>query len=464
MGFKISLESFNGWMVGLVIAATAVTGGVLYYGTQQFGNRGKPVEKPIETLPPVTKVSALGRLEPEAEIIKLSAPIPLDGDRVAKVLVKEGDKVKQSQFVAVLDSRARLQDALLVAQKQVAMARAKLAQVQAGAKTGQIQAQKATVARLQAQSVGDKVGQQETIARLEAQWQGDKQAQLENIARLEAQAQGDRQAQLATIGRLEAELNNANVELARYQQLYNEGAISISLFDGKRLSVETAKQQLSEAKAVLRRIDTTSLRQISEAKAVLRRIDATNSKQVSEARVALNRINATGNKQISEAQATLNSIAEVRPVDVQAAQTEVDNAIATAKARQTELEQSYIRAPLNGQILKIHTRAGEKIGDNGIADLAQTSQMVAVAEVYQSDIGKIKLGQTAKVTGQAFTGEAKGTVSQIGLQVNRQNVFANQPGENLDRRVVEVKIRINPEDNPRVAGLTNLQVQTSIDL
>lgn len=463
MSFKVSLKSFNGWMVGMMLAATAATGGVLYYGAQQFGLSGKPVEKPVE-LPPVTKVSALGRLEPEAEIIKLSAPILLDGDRVSRVLVKEGDTVKQSQVVAVLDSRARLQDALLVAQKQVSIARAKLAQVQAGAKTGQIQAQKATVARLQAQSVGDKVGQQETIARLEAQWQGDKQAQLENIARLEAQAQGDRQAQLATISKLEAELNNANAEFGRYQQLYNEGAISISLFDGKRLSVETAKQQLNEAKAVLKRIDTTSLRQISEAKAVLRRIDATNSKLLSEARVALNRINATGNKQISEAQATLNSIAEVRPVDVQAVQTEVDNAIATAKRAETELEQSYIRAPLSGQILKIHTRPGEKIGDNGIADLAQTSQMVAIAEVYQSDIGKIKLGQTAKVTGQAIIGEVKGTVSQIGLQVNRQNTFANQPGENLDRRVVEVKIRIDPEDNSRVAGLTNLQVQTSIDL
>jgi HlyD family secretion protein len=154
----------------------------------------------------------------------------------------------------------------------------------------------------------------------------------------------------------------------------------------------------------------------------------------------------------------------VRPVDVQAAQTEVDNAIANLKRAETELEQSYIRAPLSGQILKIHTRPGEKISDEGIASLAQTSQMVAVAEVYQSDIAKIKLGQTAKVTGQAFQGEVKGTVSQIGLQVNRQNVFANQPGENLDRRIVEVKIRITPEDNPRVAGLTNLQVQTSIDL
>jgi HlyD family secretion protein len=49
------------------------------------------------------------------------------------------------------------------------------------------------------------------------------------------------------------------------------------------------------------------------------------------------------------------------------------------------------------------------------------------------------------------------------LQVNRQNVFSNQPGENLDSRIVEVKIRLNPEDSKRVAGLTNLQVQAEIE-
>jgi HlyD family secretion protein len=465
MSFKISLKPpSNRWIIGLIVAAIGVTGGVLYYGASQFGFFSKPEKEAVETLPEVQKVTALGRLEPEAEIIKLSAPIPLDGDRVAKFLVKEGDTVKAGQIIAILDSKDRLQDALLVAQKQVAIAQSKLAQIQAGAKTGQIQAQKATVARLEAQTVGDKVGQQEGIARLEAQWLGDKQAQQENIARLEAQLQGDRQAQQATIKRLEAELNNAVSEYQRYQQLYQEGAISNSLYDGKRLSVDTAKQQLSEAKAVLTRISTTTNRQISEAKAVLRRIDATNSKQISEAKIALNKINATGNKQVSEASATLNSIAEVRPVDIQAAKAEIDNAIATTKRAETELDQAYIRAPLSGQIIKIHTHPGEKIGDDGIADLAQTSQMVAVAEVYQSDISKVKLGQTATITGQAFTGEVRGIVSQIGLQVNRQNTFANQPGENMDRRVIEVKIRINTGDVNRVSGLTNLQVQTAIAL
>jgi len=56
----------------------------------------------------------------------------------------------------------------------------------------------------------------------------------------------------------------------------------------------------------------------------------------------------------------------------------------------------------------------------------------------------------------------QGTVSEIGLQVNKQNVFSNQPGENLDRRVIDVKIRLTPEASKRVSSLTDLQVQTSI--
>lgn len=228
--------------------------------------------------------------------------------------------------------------------------------------------------------------------------------------------------------------------------------------------MDTARQQLTEARAVYARIDATSQRQLSESQAVLRRINATNSKQINEEKTALNRINATGNKQISEAKATLTSISEVRSVDIQAAKTEVENAIATANQAKTELEQTFIRAPNAGKIIKIHTRPGEKMSADGIVELAQTEQMVAVAEVYQSDISKVKLGQPAVITGEAFTGKVKGKVSQIGLQVSRQNVFSNQPGENLDRRVIEVKISVNPEDVEKVASLSNLQVQTEIDI
>ncbi|MGF1935804.1 MAG: ABC exporter membrane fusion protein [Nostoc sp. ChiQUE02] len=426
---KLSLKAGNKSLTALVIAATAITGGIVVYGISQFGLVGKTEKsEPIETTPKIQKVAALGRLEPEAEVISLFAPLALDGDRIAKILVKEGDRVQVGQVVAILDARDRLQTAVLQAQQQVRVAQAKLAQVQAGAKVGEINAQQASVERLQAQFQGDKTAQQEVIFRIEAQWEGD------------------RIAQEATIKKLEAELKNAEAEYQRYQQLYSQGAVSNSLYDTKGLTVETAKQQVDEAKAVLNRINTTA------------------SKQLAEAKAALARTNATGSKQVSEAKATLTSIAEVRPVDVAAAKTEVENAIATLKHAQTELVGAYIKAPMAGQIIKIHTRVGEKISDSGIADLAQTDQMMAIAEVYQTDIGKVKLGQQAVISSQAFPGELRGTVAQIGLQVNRQNVFSNQPGENLDSRVVEVKIRLNPKDSKRVAGFTNLQVQTAIEI
>ncbi|MBU7582610.1 MAG: ABC exporter membrane fusion protein [Nostoc sp. TH1S01] len=429
MGQNLIIKTANKKLLSLVIAATAITGGIVVYGVSQFGQVGRTAsQEPATVTTSVPKVTALGRLEPEAEVISLSAPLVLDGDRVMEIRVQEGDIVQAKQIVAILDSRDRLETAVLQAEKQVRVAQAKLDQVKAGAKAGEIQAQKANVERLQAQSVGDSVGQREAIARIEAQWEGD------------------RIAQAATIRKLEAELSNAQAEYERYQKLYTEGAISNSAFDSKRLIVETTKQQLDEAKAVLGRINSTA------------------SRQLAEARVSLARINATGNKQVSEAKATLTSIAEVRPVDVQAARMEVENAIAALKRAQTDLQAAYIKAPMNGQILKIHTRVGEKMSDQGIADLAQTEQMIAVSEVYQTDIGKVKLGQTATITSPAFNGELRGEVFYIGLQVNRQNVFSNEPGENLDSRVVEVKIRLNPEDSKKVAGLTNLQVQTAIEI
>ncbi|WP_413200366.1 ABC exporter membrane fusion protein [Nostoc piscinale] len=429
MGQNLLLKSANKKLLGLVIGATAITGGIVVYGVSQFGLIGRTAsQEPATVTASVPKVSALARLEPEAEVISLSAPLVLDGDRLQEIRVQEGDIVKPGQIIAILDSRDRLETAVLQAEKQVRVAQARLDQVKAGAKTGEIQAQRANIERLQAQSVGDFIGQREAIARIEAQWEGD------------------RIAQAASIRKLEAELRNAQSEYERYQKLYTEGAISNSAFDSKRLIVETSKQQLDEAKAVLGRINSTASRQLAEAK------------------VSLARINATGNKQVTEAKATLTSIAEVRPVDVQAARMEVENAIAALKRAQTDLQAAYIRAPMTGQILKIHTRVGEKMSENGIADLAQTEQMIAVAEVYQTDIGKVKLGQTATVTSPAFNGELRGEVFYVGLQVNRQNVFSNEPGENLDSRVVEVKIRLNPEDSKKVAGLTNLQVQTAIEI
>jgi HlyD family secretion protein len=390
MSLQLLSKSSNRWIVGLAIAATALAGTTVVYGVPQFGRTVAPIQS--VSIPKPTKVTALGRLEPRTEVLKLSAPQALDGDRVVELWVRQGDRIPTGQVIAVLDSRDRLQSALHEAQEKIRNAQAQLAQVQAGAKTGEIAAQK------------------------------------QQILRLQAELQGEQATQQATISRRQSELKNAQAEYDRYQSLAQDGAISSSNFDQKRLALETAQAQLREAQST-QNLKADSLR-----------------------------------AQIQAARATLDKIAEVRPVDVRKAQTEVDMAIAATQKAEAELQQAYIRAPISGQILKIHTRPGEKLSSDGIVDLAQTDDMVAVAEIYQTDIDKIRLGQAATITGQGFSGEVTGTVSEIGLQVSRQNVFSAEPGENLDRRVIEVKIRLNPASSKRVAGLTNLQVQTAISL
>lgn len=446
----------------LAIAATAVAGSTLVYGWLYWQSRS-PVSAPVETAPVARKIAALGRLEPQGEAIRIGAPALLQTDRVAELLVAEGDRVAAGDAIAILDSRDRLQAALEQTQEDVRVAEARLEQVKAGAKSGDIAAQAATIDRFKAQRQGDEAAQIATLNRLQAQWDTEKAAQEATLDRIQAQWDGDRAAQIASLARLNAELKNAEAEYQRYRQLLDAGAISQSLFDSKSLSVETRRQQVAEAEANLQRIDGTAREQVAEAQANLERINGTLSQQMNEAQANLERIQQTGTEQVSEATSQLESIAEVRPVDVQLAQAEVDRAMAAVRQAQTDLEQSYVKAPKAGQVLKIHTHAGEKIAEEGIIELGETSQMFAIAQVYQTDIGEIRLGQTATVKSQAFEGELRGTVSQIGLQVNRQNVFSNVPGENLDRKVIDVKIRLTPEDSDRVSGLTNLQVEVAID-
>ena len=375
----------------------------------------------------VDAVSALGFIEPKGEVIKLSAPNSMEGARVERLLVKWGDKVKVGQAIAILDNRDRLQAALQQAQTQVKVAKARLAQVIAGTKEGDIQAAEARFQGNQAELEGQMATQKATIANLEAQLQGQKSAQE------------------ATIERVKAELRNARTECSRYQSLYGNGAVSAQERDNICLQNKTAEERLKEAKANLNRIVKTRQEQIAEAKA------------------NLNRTITTVQRQIEEARGTFDAVAEVRPVDVEVATAELDAARADVRRAQTELDLAYVRSPIDGRILEIHTRAGEIVGDRGIVEIGQTDQMYVTAEVYETDISQVRLGQKATIETDGVLKTVHGIVEEIGLQIGTQDVLGTDPVADADARVVEVKIRLTPEDSRRVASLTNLRVNVIID-
>lgn len=417
------------WLIGTLIAAIAASGGIVFVGLAQSDWQGtNPVDSSSLQPSILPNVAALGRLEPTGEIVKVAAPLALDGDRLTELKVKLGDTIQAGDPIAVLDSRDRLLDEVAQAQAQLRVAQVKLAQVQAGAKPGAINAQRATVSQQSAEAIGQLRIQRQTIARLEAQYEGD------------------RTAQTAAVQRLAAELRTAQKELARYQSLYQAGAVSASLFDSKQLSVDTAQQALKQSTAELSRTDGIAQRRLREAQAELGRLES------------------TGHAQVATARSRLAEVAEVQSVDIQMAQAEVNAAQVSLTKAKKNLARATVKAPSDGQILQIYTRPGEQMSSDGIVALGQTAQMLVIAEVYQSDIHRVQIGQAATIRGQGFTDELKGKVIELGRQISRQQVFSGDPGENLDRRVVEVKIALNPTDSQQVANLSNLQVQTVIQI
>ncbi|QOV24404.1 ABC exporter membrane fusion protein [Anabaenopsis elenkinii] len=380
------------WLFALGMTSVTAMGVGILSITRPL-NTQTPVVTTQVSQPVISKVNALGRLQPAGEVMRISAPTDVTGaSRVAKLLVTEGQQVRAGDVIAILDNRDRLQANLKEAQQQVRVMKSRLIQVKAGAQPSEISARQATVRNLQ------------------------------------AQLDGELQTQQATIARLEAQLQNAQTEWRRYENLYKQGAIAISTLDTRRLTVKSAQEELNGAQANLARTKRTLTAQIEEAKAILAQT------------------------------------AEIRPTDVAIAQTEVDRAIATVEKMQVELDSAYIRAPQAGQILQIQARPGETIPEGGIVELGQTNQMYAIAEIYESDISKIRAGQIATITSpnNAFEGELKGTVDSIGFQVAKKDVLDSDPTAATDARVIEAKIRLDIASSQQVANLTNLQVNVEI--
>lgn len=413
---------------GVLMTAAMVTGALITYHLLrlQSATSSPPIiSQTVEATP--KSVAATGYLEPQGEVIKISAPAFMEGAKVQKLLVRQGDEVNSGEVLAILDNHDRLQAALQQARTQVRVAEARLMQVKAGAKKGDINAQDARFERTQ------------------AELQGQIATQRATIANLKAKLSGERSAQIATIERIKAELQIARLNCDRYESLYQQGAVPAQQRDSFCLQQNTTQETLKEAQANLERIISTNEEQIAEAQANLERTIATNRKQ------------------IQEAQATLNSVAEVRPVDVRLAQSELESARASVQQAQAEFDMAFVRSPRNSRVLKIHTWPGELIGNDGIVELGKTDQMYVKAEVYETDITRVRENQTASIKAQGVVDELTGTVDEIGWKISTKNALGTDPVADADARVVEVKIRLDPESSEKVASLTNLQVNVIIN-
>ncbi len=140
----------------------------------------------------------------------------------------------------------------------------------------------------------------------------------------------------------------------------------------------------------------------------------------------------------------------------------IDVRIAEAglSAARAQVALSEIRSPIAGEILEIHARAGERIGPEGVVEVGETQRMMAVAEVYETDIGLVHVGQAVSMTSPALATPLTGRVERIGLKIGRMDVIGTDPIAKTDARVIEVRIAL--DDAEKARALTHLQLEVEI--
>src|ERR671932_1909653 len=329
-----------------------------------------PVER--QTLP--ITISANGTVQAERSI-NIS---PKNSGILKRLLVKEGDTVKQGQVVAYMDD-SNLQGQLTQARGQVAQAQANLQKLLAG-------------------------NRPQDIAQAQAQLEGV-EASLQQL-RSGNRPQDIAQAQ-AKLQDAQATFNQKEDDLRRNQQLYDAGAISLQILNQARSARDSAQAQVRAAQQAV---------DLQKAGARPEEIEQARAK-VKQQQEAVNLLKA-GN----------------RPEDIDVARAQLTSAKGVLQSIQAQINDTVIRAPFDGVVTKKFSDPGAFVtpttsassaagaSTSSILTLASTNQVVA--NLSETNIAQVRLGQEVTLKADAFPGRTfEGKVSQIAAQATvTQNV------------------------------------------
>lgn len=141
--------------------------------------------------------------------------------------------------------------------------------------------------------------------------------------------------------------------------------------------------------------------------------------------------------------------------------TRIESLKAALALAEAHFEQTVVYAPVEGQILEVLTREGEGVS-GPILKMGDTARMQVRAEVYETDIRHLKLGQPVKVTSRTFNDALTGKIIHIGSLIHRNDIFNVDPTANVDARVVEVRVVL--DDSTTAAKYVQHQVDVAIDV
>jgi HlyD family secretion protein len=166
---------------------------------------------------------------------------------------------------------------------------------------------------------------------------------------------------------------------------------------------------------------------------------------------------AQTDRQLAEAQLATRR-AELQSIQASAQLESLRQAVHVSEV---ELENSVVRAPSNGQIIEIVANPGETVMGRVILRMGDVRQMYVMAEVYETDVARVRVGQAVQVTSPSLSKTQSGVVERIGTSVFKRQVRSIDPQEDADARVIQIRARL--AESEEASHFVGLQVEVRID-
>jgi HlyD family secretion protein len=368
----------------------------------------------------------------EAEIVAITTEI---GGRIVAMHADKGDEVERGDLLVELDtSLLRANQNQLEA--ALASARANLAEVSAPPRPEDVAAAKAELQQAEADRDGAYVVWQEMASIVEDPLELNVQidAARGELAILEKQVEAA-QAELkaAEIQRDEAARNQLNDEAITMSQ------VAVKQADAARANLAAAEAELGGGQrqlALLVAMRDNPLVLIAQANA------AQTAYEQAEAAVVV-------------AEAELASVkAGPRLEDVAIAEAQVQQAQAALASVDVQLDKLNLTAPRDGVITDRPADPGELATPGAILmNLGDLDQVTLTVYIPETQIGRVRVGQTARVEVDAYPGETfEGSVAFIApeAEFTPKNVQTEEERVNL---VFAVKITLDNPDHRLKPGM-----------
>lgn len=246
--------------------------------------------------------------------------------------------------------------------------------------------------------------------------------------------EGDTVTRGQTLARLDDRLAKARVAAAR-------AAVAAAEANYQLLRRGARKEDLDAAKAEVEAARTAADHRASEQarSEKLGAVGAVASSSVDADSAAARVAAATANAAAARYQALAKGS---RTEQILVAHAGLDAAKADLAAAEVALDQTILRAPQDGVVLRRFSEVGTlvtNVNPTPIVSIADLSVLEVRAEIDEADVAAISVGETAYATADAFGGtQFPVKITRITRELGRKTMRDDDPRARVDTRVLEV--------------------------